>query len=62
MSRWHLVLLILAALFFLHNDFWLWERPRVVLGLPAGLLYHLSYCFLVSIVMALVVRSDRPRT
>lgn len=62
MSRRHLVLLILAALFFLHNDFWLWWRPQMVLGLPVGLLYHLSYCLLVSIAMALVLRLGRPWT
>lgn len=56
------VVLIFAVLFLLHNDFWLWQQPQLVLGLPAGLIYHLAYCLLVSIVMALFLRRAWPET
>lgn len=51
-----LVLLVLLTLYLLHYDFWLWQRPQVVLGLPVGLLYHFLYCLAVSIVLALLIR------
>ena len=61
MSRRHWVLLTLTVLFFLHNDFWNWQRPQLVLGLPVSLLYHLTYCFLISVVMGLMVRFAWPK-
>ena len=62
MSRRLWILLILTVLFLLHNDFWLWRQPQLVLGLPAGLLYQLAYCILISIVMGLIVRFAWPKT
>lgn len=50
----------LFLLFLLHNDWWLWDDARVVLGLPVGLAYHVAYCLLVVAVMALVVRFAWP--
>lgn len=50
----------LLGLFALHQDFWNWQRPELVLGLPAGLLYHLLYCFVVAIYMALLLRFSPP--
>ena len=39
------VFLLGVALFYLlHNDLWLWHDPRLVGGLPIGLVYHLAYC------------------
>jgi membrane protein implicated in regulation of membrane protease activity len=55
------VFLALGILALLHHDFWLWQRSRIVLGLPVGLWYHIVYCLLVSAVMAVVVRRGRPR-
>ena len=49
----------------LHFDFWLWQRPDVVLGLPVGLLYHFVYCFVVAAVLAWllrVLRNEAPGT
>ena len=46
----------LAGLYLLHNDLFLWDDPRSVLGLPAGLLYHLGYCLAASALMAALVR------
>jgi len=51
----------LLLLFLLHNDLWLWSDSRLVLGLPAGLTYHIGYCLVVSLVMALLVRHAWPR-
>ena len=54
------LILGLLVLFALHQDFWNWQRPEIVLGLPAGLLYHLLYCVAVSIYMALLLRFSPP--
>jgi hypothetical protein len=45
----------LAALYVLHNDLWLWNDPRLVLGLPVGLVYHLGFCVVVAAVLGLLV-------
>ena len=34
----------LVLLYLLHNDLWLWHDGSLVLGLPAGLAYHVGYC------------------
>jgi hypothetical protein len=45
----------LAALYVLHNDLWLWNDPRLFLGLPVGLVYHIGFCVVVSAVLGLLV-------
>jgi hypothetical protein len=45
----------LVALYLLHNDLWLWNDPRLVFGLPAGLAYHVGFCVVTSVVLALLV-------
>jgi hypothetical protein len=40
----------------LHNDLWSWSDSPVVFGLPAGLTYHLVYCVVAALLMALLVR------
>jgi hypothetical protein len=45
----------LVVLYLLHNDLWLWNDPRLVLGLPAGLAYHVGFAFAASIVLTLLV-------
>lgn len=51
-----------GLLYLLHNDVWLWAPPpRLVAGLPAGLLFHVGLCFAASAVMALSVRFAWPR-
>jgi hypothetical protein len=45
----------LLALLVLHHDAWLWDAPRLVLGLPAHLLYHVGYCVVVAAWMAFVI-------
>lgn len=54
--RWFLYCL-LVLLFLLHNDFWLWETPRLVLGLPVGLLYHIGFCLAAALLMAAFVKA-----
>lgn len=51
----------LALVYLLHNDWWLWGVNQRFLGLPAGLAYHLSYCFVVVLCMALLVKYAWPR-
>src|SRR6185369_12131086 len=41
--------------YLLHNDLWLWNDPRLVLGLPVGLVYHVVFCVAVSAVLSLLV-------
>jgi len=54
--RWATLLYAaLAALYLLHNDLWLWNDSRLWLGLPAGLVYHIGFCFAVSVVLGLMV-------
>jgi hypothetical protein len=51
----------LVLLFLLHNDLWLWNDPRFVLGLPVGLTYHVVFCAVVTLLLALLVRFAWPR-
>lgn len=48
--------LILGLLFLLHNDLWLWNDGRIVLGLPVGLLYHVGYCVVAALVLWGILR------
>ncbi len=54
--RWMLYCL-LVLLFLLHNDFWFWETPQLVLGLPVGLLYHIAFCLVATVLMAAFVKA-----
>jgi len=53
--RW-LLYVLLVLLFLLHNDFWLWETPHLVLGVPVGLLYHIGFCLAAMLLMAALVK------
>lgn len=57
--KWPLyaALLLLALL---HNDLWLWDDSRLVLGLPVGLAYHIAFCAVTSAVFLLIVRYAWP--
>ena len=50
----------LIALFLLHNDFWLWDNPKVIAGLPIGLLYHIGFCVAAAILMMLIINHALP--
>ena len=58
--RWILYIGI-VVLFLLHNDFWLWDNPRRLLGLPIGLLYHIGFCVAAAILMTLVISYAWPQ-
>lgn len=46
---------VLVVLYLLHNDLWLWNDASLVLGLPAGLAYHIGFAVATSIVLTLLV-------
>ena len=50
----------LVLLYALHQDLWLWDDPRIVLGLPVGLTYHVLYCLAAALLLALAVRFAWP--
>lgn len=56
------VLLAMAALYALHQDFWLWRetRPLVFGFLPAGLAYHAGYTLLISLALVWATRAHWP--
>ena len=49
---------IVIAVYFLHQDLWLWRtaRPLVLGFLPIGLFYHAVFCLVCSLVMVLLVK------
>ena len=53
--RRSLVVIVLAVLYLLHYDFWLWRKPDIVLGLPVGLLYQLTYCIVIALALTLLL-------
>jgi hypothetical protein len=53
---WTLAIYVaLVALYLLHNDLWLWNDSRLVLGLPIGLVYHVAFCFATAAVLGVLV-------
>ncbi|MCP5112238.1 MAG: hypothetical protein GY953_15550 [bacterium] len=56
--RW--VLLLLLLLLFLHFNYWMWEDSSLIAGLPVNVLYHLTLCLLVPVVMFIVVKRAWP--
>jgi hypothetical protein len=53
--RFLLTGMVLLGFFLLRDDFWLASDPRLVLGLPVGLLYHGLYCLAAAGLMAALV-------
>ncbi|MBA2303928.1 MAG: DUF3311 domain-containing protein [Acidobacteria bacterium] len=53
---------VVAVLYLLHQDFWLWReaRPLVFGFLPAGLAYHAAYCLAVALLMWTLTRVAWP--
>ena len=52
----------IAALYLLHQDFWLWREARPLLFgfLPPGLTYHAGYCVAVAVLMWALTRFAWP--
>jgi hypothetical protein len=57
-----LLLVVILALYALHQDVWFWRsaRPLVLGFLPVGLAYHAVYCIAVALVMWLLTRVAWP--
>jgi len=56
------LVLLIVAMVILHQDFWLWKNKSLVFGfLPVGLVYHVCYSILASIVMTILVRLAWPK-
>ena len=61
-SKRSLFLVLLGALFVLHQDLWLWNSPSLVFGfLPVGLAYHILFSILAALVWYLAIRYAWPR-
>ena len=53
--------LLVVAVYVLHQDFWNWKKPELVLGvLPVGLAYHAFYACLASAMMFILVKLAWP--
>lgn len=46
---------LLLIFYLLHNDEWLREEGRLLFGLPAGLTYHIGYCLISAVLLAVLV-------
>jgi len=57
-----LLIILVVALYLLHQDFWFWNsaRPLVFGFLPIGLAYHLAYTLVVAGMMWLLVQMAWP--
>ncbi len=57
-TRRLLLILLVVAVYVLHQDFWNWKKPEpLIFGfLPIGLAYHAGYSILAAIMMALLVK------
>ncbi len=56
-----LAYLAILLMFVLHQDFWLWGDPTLLLGfLPVGLAYHALYSVAVAMLWFFVVRYAWP--
>jgi hypothetical protein len=56
----HALYAALIALFLLHNDTWFADDSRLISGLPIGLVYHIAFCAVATILMALLARFAWP--
>lgn len=56
--RWLLPLAF--VLIAIHLNYWMWDDSRVILGLPANLLYHVVFSLSLYPVLRLVVRRGWP--
>ena len=57
--RWLGPLVLVLVAFYL--NYWMWDDGRIVLGLPANLLYHIVLSVGLVPIMLLVVRRAWPR-
>lgn len=50
----------MAGLLALHQNYWMWDDTRVLLGLPVNLLFHTALCLLMPLLMYRVLRTGGP--
>lgn len=57
-----LLLIVVGALYVLHQDFWFWRaaRPLAFGFIPIGLFYHACYTIAAALVMWLLVKHAWP--
>jgi hypothetical protein len=55
------VLLLSVGFVALHLNYWMWDDARIVLGLPANLLYHVVFSLFLSLVLFVLVLRAWPR-
>jgi len=61
-TRKLLLILLVAVVYLLHQDFWNWKKTELIFGfLPVGLAYHAGYSLLASVTMALLVKFGWPK-
>ena len=59
--RQSIALIAVVVFVILHQDFWLWDDARLLLGfLPSGLAYHAAYSVATAGLWALIVRYAWP--
>jgi hypothetical protein len=57
-----LLFLMIAGVYFLHQDNWNWKSYDLVFGfLPTGLAYHAGYSILAAVMMAVLVKFAWPK-
>lgn len=55
------ILLLALGFVSLHLNYWMWDDARIVLGLPANLLYHVVLSLFLSLVLFILVHRAWPR-
>jgi hypothetical protein len=55
------ILLLSLGFVALHLNYWMWDDGRIVLGLPANLLYHVVLSLVLSMVFFVLVHRAWPR-
>lgn len=50
----------LVVLYLLHNDLWYWDDTRLIAGFPIGLLYHVAYCIVTTLLLLLLIKYAWP--
>lgn len=51
---------LLALLYVVHTDIWLWNDPSLIFGLPVGLAFHIGFIVATSLVLWLAVTHAWP--
>jgi hypothetical protein len=55
------ILLLSLGFVALHLNYWMWDDTRLILGLPANLLYHVVLSLILTAVLLVVVYRAWPR-